>query len=426
MKKILIFFIHSYFFVLGVDPVCALSLELNVPADAYWVNSGLYLHKGETIHISASGMWNTYPNTERSPTGPEGNPSEKQSSCNLGELSGQIGLLAEEAWRDYAHLICFGREKMFTAHREGILYFIAADGDRSDNSGRVHVKIAQIQPTMISPEIFSKDIINLNIALLESKNIKTVELVGEHIILMLPVLWIRDLTTQNASALLNRLDDIYRWQADLAGTAPYKGQRIRIAFSDNLPEGVGGFAGNPIFSGHASPQELLDVLNKHSEDAPWLYAHELGHDFESIDPNYIGDFGDIWTNIFTTYALEMLGYDLKNRYKKEAPPERIEAYLKKGTYKDMDLFLGLAMLMGIKEQYGWDAFKNFFRYIKRHPAPPDMTTSQRWTWIRDAFLKSSQTGEATRWWPWIRNGFRRNTPIDLTGYFKMWHIPLEN
>ncbi len=153
----------------------------------------------------------------------------------------------------------------------------------------------------------------------------------------------------------------------------------------------------------------------------FIVAHEFGHYFEHIgSPSYKEDyavykyeFNEIWSDLFAAYTCERLSIPFhKDRY----PITAVEKYghSEMGSYASLSLSYSSyahAMLMEIKDLYatqthtdGWNVFKNLFHKLWEKPVPEEVTNEERWLWIRDLILETSQ--------------------IDVAPIFYKYHVPL--
>lgn len=112
------------------------SVSINVPGttDEPGINTGLYVTSGQTVSVSASGLWGY--NADGAIYGPDGNAIEDSSgallpSADVMSLLGRIG--TSGSWND------LGASGSFVAAADGYLYLIGNDasGGFFDNSGNV-------------------------------------------------------------------------------------------------------------------------------------------------------------------------------------------------------------------------------------------------------------------------------------------------
>ena len=117
-----------------------LGLELNVPADKEWTDTGLDLVEGDTLRITAAG---TIRYTSKKTCGPEGGEREWKdlllalpvNDAGRGALIGKMG----ESGTVRAFFV--GERAEFTAERNGRLFLGINDDDYSNNRGSFKVKV---------------------------------------------------------------------------------------------------------------------------------------------------------------------------------------------------------------------------------------------------------------------------------------------
>lgn len=109
--------------------------NVQVTLDSNWIDSGVYLRRGEQVQVSATGVITV----GRSRITPDGlrstDPSAPLPSANEGELIGAIGNDARSP------IIELGSNKEFTAERNGRLFLTANRGSFADARGSFDVRI---------------------------------------------------------------------------------------------------------------------------------------------------------------------------------------------------------------------------------------------------------------------------------------------
>lgn len=109
--------------------------DVQVTLDSNWTDSGIYLHRGERVQVSASGVITV----GRSRISPDGlrstDPTAPLPNVSEGELIGAIGRDAS------APIIELGSTREFTADRNGRLFLTANRGSFADARGAFTVQI---------------------------------------------------------------------------------------------------------------------------------------------------------------------------------------------------------------------------------------------------------------------------------------------
>ncbi|MEK6968570.1 MAG: M60 family metallopeptidase [Nanoarchaeota archaeon] len=190
---------------------------------------------------------------------------------------------------------------------------------------------------------------------------------GTHIHFFLEPQELASITDANMKQWVSNLDQVYNAYVDLVGGSPFNGQSIGIMSVARYP---GGWAvsGNPIQWFNIYINEELARVN--TGDWSFGIMHEISHDFDLGGGIWNFD-AEFWANTKMYYAVEMLnakvnmgkdytGSELKNYYKTDA-----------GASWDKTLALGVFSGDGltykfiqIRDQIGWDSYKQTFRYFQ--------------------------------------------------------------
>lgn len=355
----------------------------DVLAQQNWVNTGLYLKKGQTALLSESGDWQL---------DNEGDTID-HGSCKVGDLVARIGLYYKDA-----QLTCVQGQAQFTAQRDGILFVGALAGNdlgetyetRATASGKKRV-------TVMSEGATVPTLLGENAATFDFDAVKSgwLEVWGKHVILTLPVASAKKDAAVMARAT-GRLDAIYELEAELRSAVPHHGQRIRF-FPDGSQPGY-MLAGNPV----RMATTLVDGgdktrISRSGETGTdiWGFAHEMGHDF-SFAPHgfwtYEENTLESWCNLFSIYSLESLQQPLNSSTTDCTASST-------GSYDTWDAWGGLCFLRQFQFRYGWDFYKKYFQQIK----DTQSTGGDPWTFVRAQF--ETAAGE------------------DVTPIFDAWGVP---
>ena len=383
--------------------------EHSFPVDAQtnWVNTGLYLHAGETAVITASGTW-TVDGTEVSPEGDATLGTER--GCPWGALVARSGLRFEDA------LTCIGTEATFTAPSDDIVYvgMVASTdlgetyGDRLRLSGTIEVTVSSAGQTV--PTVAASALADYDFGAIESG---WVELQSAHHIVTLPAAQV-EVDRAEAAAGLETLDQIYEIEAELRGMTPFSGQRVRWFPDETITSFAYMLAGNPVrcdpdlLTG-GDTQRILRAAEPETDI--WGFAHELGHAFTMPNGTWVYMYvnGESWPNIFTLHALRGLDREAEQPNASTYCDDR-DAYLAAPDYAWLrdDPFLQLCFLMDAEATWGADFYARFFE---------DMNT---------------QTNEDLRYdgtdasiWRYVAERFTVAAGEDAAPLFEAWSVPLE-
>jgi hypothetical protein len=201
------------------------------------------------------------------------------------------------------------------------------------------------------------------------------------------------------------LDRAYDAYTDLVGDVPFSGQKIEIVSVRQNPGGW-AVAGNPIRWHQPYVRDtLLAVRN-----GDWSFGmlHELGHDFD-LDYRWVWD-AEFMANFKMEYVVEMLdariyieeawyqGGELRSFYADQYWQNRAG-----GKYDGTVLHYRLAEL---RDDYGWDLFKQAFREYLTIPEE-DLPATRLDKFLRFIEILSAISGEDVKLrfdpgeWDWV-------------------------
>ncbi|MCA9603523.1 MAG: M60 family metallopeptidase, partial [Myxococcales bacterium] len=373
-------------------------------------NAGVFLEPGESATIEVTGgQWSS---NGSAPHGPGGRtPATLERGCPIGALAARVGLTYEGA------LTCLASGVgTITASAAGPVFLGMVVGtdlsetyhSRVPTSGALTVRVTS---TANSIPVVTVD--ELDCADLSTIRSGHVELAGRHVSVLAPVAaYNRD--AWSAALSITTLDEIYEIEAELRGTTPHEGQRIRFV-ADPAIQNVGYMlAGNPIrmvpdlMTGNDTQRILRASLP--ATDI-WGFAHELGHTFTMVGGTwtYMVLNLESWPNVFTLYALERLG---RNQGQPNVATycDGKSAYLASGAYATFksDPFVQLCFLMEFTKAYGYDVWKRFY-------AAMNTTTNG----------DIGYNGSDASVWRFARDRLSAAAGTDVTPTFNAWRVPLQ-
>jgi hypothetical protein len=348
-----------------------------VPAAQNWVNSGLYLEKGQSVQISVTGQWTLVGGSLH---GPEGSGTEKERGCTIGMLTARMGLFYLDDT-----VGCIGKGGTYVAPKDGILFLGAmASTDLGETYETRKKAKGEVQVTLVSqggitPTIKAESAANYDYAGVTSG---WIEVLGKHTILTLPTTTaIQDAKTIKPA--IDRIDAMYETHQKMRAKTPYFGQPIRW-FADEAAPGY-MLAGNPV----RIKETLIYDDNKNRitraalpDTDYWGYVHELGHVFNFAGGEwYYVTFGGLeaWPNIFSNHAQEQLGLPAIDRNCKQMKTDYLASA---GKNIDDDPWWGLCFLMTFKDRYGWNFYYTFYKKFKAEPG-------SGWSFLRSRFSEAA-------------------------------------
>ncbi len=370
--------------------------HFHVPASQHWVNTGLFLRQGESVTITAEGTWSMDGNEYLTAEGKAGGKVFR--GCTLGSLVARIGLFYEDA-----EITCVGAQAEFVAPKEGIVFLgaiLSTDlgetyEDRRNADGEMRVSLTSSTGHVV-PTIPVANAQAYDYSLVSSG---WVEIMGTYNILTLPA----DIAGSDKETLVravNRLDAMYQLQAEFRGLQPYNGQPIRwMGDTKDAPGWM--LAGSPVRLDPSIIDGDIAVRITHAGETyndTWGYAHELGHIFNFAGGDwYYTTFGGLeaWPNIFALYTVEQLGLPVNDALSNCA--ERKTHYLAdvKTPFND-DPWVGMCFFKHLREQHGWEIFKQFYAEFNNNPG-------FGWGFLRDRLSRSANS--------------------DLNPIFDEWQLP---
>jgi Peptidase M60, enhancin and enhancin-like len=362
-----------------------------VPAAQNWVNSGLYLEKGQSVQLSVTGQWTLVGGNLH---GPEGSGTVKERGCTIGMLTARIGLFYLDDT-----IGCIGKGATYVAPKDGILFLGAiASTDLGETYETRRKAKGEVQVTVVSqggivPTIKAESAASYNYSEVTSG---WIEVLGKHTILTLPA----NTAMQDANTIkpaIDRIDAMYESHQKMRGKTPYFGQPIRW-FADEAAPGY-MLAGNPV--------RIKDTLiyddnkNRITRAALpntdyWGYVHELGHvfNFAGGEWYYVTSGGlEAWPNIFSNHAQEQLGLPAIDRNCTQMKKDYLASVGKK---IEDDPWWGLCFLMTFKDRYGWDFYYEFYKKFNAEPGSG---------------------------WGFLRNRFSEAAGEDVNALFDEWKLP---
>ncbi|MDW5416703.1 cellulose binding domain-containing protein [Iodobacter sp. CM08] len=186
-----------------------------------------------------------------------------------------------------------------------------------------------------------------------------------------------DFTAINDSqwgAWMTRLDSAYEAYQELVGSAPFKGERMKILGVTQYPGGW-AVAGNPILWMEQYVPESLARANVNND---WNFGimHEMGHNFD-LDYRWVwgGSGAELLANFKMYYVVETLGAVVYPNDQGYRGAGLREFYYNKCDDLNQDRVCDIngdtitARLIRIRFKLGnWDAYKKTFREIQALPA----------------------------------------------------------
>ena len=210
---------------------------------------------------------------------------------------------------------------------------------------------------------------------------------------------------ESVPSIIPCLDEAYSLLTRLSGRLPYEGARIVLDFTEDIYWRLGipasGLAGNPTFISIW----MLPEAGGDQEELICVLFHELGHVFLGNYDFISGDFSEMLAEISKLYLLENLGFkELFNEQARKAL-EALRSYEEEANFSRINTEVLTGMMLELKEKYGWNMFKRYFKLVNRYTVFPRVSLERKINAF--VYLLSIAAGE------------------DLTGKFRDWGFPVE-
>jgi hypothetical protein len=222
------------------------------------------------------------------------------------------------------------------------------------------------------------------------------ELATSKVILTLPSRVVRGL--DDPGALMRFWDRVLDACADLAARPRERERPERYVTDEQISAGY-MHAGYPIMT-HLDAAERFVDLDKLSSKGDWGMFHEMGHNHQSGAWTFSGT-GEVTCNLFTIYVLETVckstaGHrNISDGFTRE----QIGAYEKDCETWKRKPFLALIMYRQLKDEFGWDAYKQVFAEYREQDVRPMNDASKRDEWmVRFSNAVGRNLGPFFEWW----------------------------
>jgi hypothetical protein len=368
------------------------SKSISVPAKSWWVSSELFLRKGQTAKISASGNWTIWADKTPTTTADGYEEFDRYKGCNKGALVARVGL-----YKDNTHH-CVGENGIVQAETDGIVYLGMNDNASPKyHGGSLEVDISSSEGES-APTIPYLETANTNYCAISSGWVELES--ANHIILTVPAA-LADKNASTIGASLQFLDENYKAQKKLAGGfVPYEGERIRFYPDYSLTDNFWIVVQNPVrFDPRAlngvKPSEsfLLDLVNENSNS--WDFIQSLGVMFSQVNgaEYQVGPVAmESWAGIFAFHSLGELG--------KNDTPENVcftrDNHLSSGSYVDIQRssYLQMCLMLTTVDLFGWSIFESYFSSLAllsddERAVLQSIGEAEMWDWIADRMDQSS-------------------------------------
>jgi len=200
--------------------------------------------------------------------------------------------------------------------------------------------------------------------------------------------------------MLPYLDKSYELLRNFTSFIPYDGEKIEIIYDPTIAR-TGGLAGNPIVIQRPYPWPLERRLQ--------VYFHEISHDFtgEILEElhSFEGDklmLGEVFAWLCTLYINEQLGFQETALDLKNTGITRLGKYRNDFTSLVNEPFPPalLGMFVMLKEEQGWDLYRNFFKLIQEKVLPPPRNLTEQSTYLIYYLNASSKKDLTARFVEW--------------------------
>lgn len=380
-----------------------------VPAMQHWVNTGVYLKKGESATIEARGYWRY--SSLKPWVNADGDVWETERGCQQGELVARMNLHYEDQ-----ALTCIGQSGQVTAHQAGVLFVgMIHHSDLADSvyqkrqqaAGHLDVTVTSTAHTI--PLVEYRDLTSYAYDQVQSG---WVELATRSIIVTVPTqLALQDINILKQS--LTRLQHFYDLHYRIRQIYPYgrqdHPQPVRFIADPHLKDDVYMMAGNPVRIHakqiHLKRDDRITNVGHGTHDQRWWgYAHELGHNFQIQHQRWVYStlIGmEAWPNVFTVHAQRALGLDPRHLDCHKLKHDYLHDKAQDHTHLPHNPDLGLCFLTYFMDRYGIEFYKRFFSILDRESA----VRQNKYDWQMHRADFSEAAGE------------------DVNAVFDVWKLP---
>ena len=348
------------------------------PAVTRWHSTGLYAPPGElvTLHVPAAAAERGF---VLRISGHTDDISDRESWLRMPRVARSFAVSATETLAASA----FG----------GALYFDVGTESRDLAPFPITIEGAVAAPHFVLGEDTDADWQ----AGLRDAPAPYAELVSPHLSLSLPASFVRDL--EEPEALLVFWDEVVALQDELGQHAALRscGERINI----DVQVSAGWLhAGYPAQGARDAAAELVELDDLYASGS-WGWFHELGHEAQRRpdkswgwdNPYTFDDSVEVTVNLFTSYVFDRQGQTSRGGWSWTASPLRVFqkalSGLAGGTYADGDAATKLAMMLQLRDGWGWEAWQGVLATYQGAGEQPSGDAEER-----DAFLLrfSTQVG----------------------------------
>lgn len=363
--------------------------DVNVSSRAYWTSAGLYLRRGESVGITATGSWTVWKGVT-APFGPEGHPQLTPfSGCPKGALVARVGLALGGPRQ------CVGANGVVTAEQDGLLYLAMNDGAANVYHDGEVVATIDAPAGLPAPTVPLASVPATKFCEAASG---WVELASDSFVLTVPAA-LAGYQRDGIAPALSRLEEIYALHEELAGGAPFEGEPLRLYPDFSVRDRGWMVAGNPLVYDPKSlngafPSETK-ILRLGDEGAALFdLVRAIGVTFSRVrGARYqAGDAGaQAWGGLFALYTMRKLPL---GRLPQEVCAGR-DAHLAGGTQAQFlaDPWLQLCLLSDLAEKHGWALHQQFLASLPTAKAdwdaalPSGATAAATWAFVRARYAK---------------------------------------
>ncbi len=206
------------------------------------------------------------------------------------------------------------------------------------------------------------------------------------------------------------LNVAYEKEYDLSGGNPWAGTPIKIKHTSTP---YCGLSGNPIQIGN--PSNCIPYSEVNNGDPGWGPLHEIGHDFtQQFSYAWNGARAEAYASFFAFHIYDTNIFPQKSKYTRTYMDGHAQNYLSSTrNWQDVGTDEYIGLMLKLKDKYGWDLFKKFFRKYRTND-PYTTSDSDKEKLERQVVKYLSDSAEE------ISPGSGRS---DVISTFQQWRFP---
>ncbi|WP_267226107.1 M60 family metallopeptidase [Dyella silvae] len=334
---------------------------------------GRYVHVGDVVNVEVKHL-----------------PARYEASIMLGFRS----LWHEK--NDQQEVPLHDGDNRFMAERDGPLFIrFVAPSDKPNATSELSLSISGSKPLPLYMDgQTTRDEWEAQLA--NYGDAPFVQFMGRHSMITLPVKVHREHPVANPSATFAVIEQVLAMEDELAGFDGATGRDARSSLRQHFLVDFLAPDDAPYYMYCTDqfiamrPDNTEDLTDPATLRHAWGIWHELGHAHQQESWTW-DSVTEVSTNIFSLYVQEKMGLPSRLDVPEEdgrSPRDRAKDYLAQPSRNYLageedesaewnDPFIKLVMFDELRQAYGWDLYKDVFKYYREHPLSDDATNQEK-------------------------------------------------